>query len=218
MTFEQLSRLRGGVYRLLGAGFSYPTSEMISAAGGATGVLADMGLFDFSFAPDLAAAADQLSSSELGELSIAYVALFEAGVTGAVCSPYESAFRSDPRTGGVASLHSQLKRSILRFGLKLEAGSSDAVDHVATEMHVMTMLCRREAEMRAEGKPTETVLAHQGEFLDHHVLAWVPSLAERVHQIDRHSAYTALGAATRSFLAHEKQLVPLLAESDDLES
>lgn len=213
MNPEQLSRLRGGVYRLLGAGFSYPTPDMILAAGGTTGVLADIGLFDFSFAPDLATAADEFSRSDLEEISIAYVALFEAGVTGAVCSPYESAFRSDPRTGGVANLHSQLKRIIMRFGLKLDPGSSDAVDHVATEMHVMTMLCRRETEVRAGGRAIETVLAQQSEFLNRHVLAWVPSLAAKVHQIDHHPAYTALASATRSFLAHEKQLLPLLAGS-----
>jgi nitrate reductase assembly molybdenum cofactor insertion protein NarJ len=102
VTLERLSRLRQGVYRFFGAGFSYPTTEMVSAAGAALPVFEELGVFDYAFAPDVAEAANALASADLDELSVAYVALFEAGVAGAACPPHESAHRSNARTGEVA--------------------------------------------------------------------------------------------------------------------
>lgn len=212
MTLEQMSRLRGGVYRLLGAGFSYPTLEMISVAGGAMTVFEDLDLFDFAFAPQLASAVDELSRAELEGLAVAHVALFEVGVGGAACPPYESAHRSNPRTGEVADLQSELKRSILRYGLKVDDRSPGLIDHVATEMHVMTMLCRRETELRAGGEPVGRTISQQEEFLTSHLLAWVPSFANDVIGIDRHRTYTALAEALRAFLVHERQILPLLVD------
>lgn len=174
-------------------------------------IFEDLGIFDFAFAADVAIAAEELSGADIEELSVAYVALFEAGVAGAACPPYESAYRSDPRTGQVAHLQSDLKRSILRYGLRIHDGSQDLVDHVATEMHVMAMLCRREAEVHATDRPADRAASHQEEFLNNHLFLWVPAFARRVGQIDRHRAYTALAVATRAFLAHERQMLPLLA-------
>jgi TorA maturation chaperone TorD len=210
VSLEQLSRLRQGVYRLLGAGFSYPTTETVEAAGGAIAVLEELGLFDYAFAVDLAEATSSLAAAELTELEVAFVALFEAGVAGAACPPHESAYRSNARTGEVAGLRSELKRTILRFGLDLDDDSQDMVDHVATEMFVMAMLCRRESELHASTRPFGRVMSSQSEFLNDHILLWVPQFAGMVQARRPNPTYEALAAAIRSFLIHENQIVPLL--------
>lgn len=208
---EGLSRLRQGVYRLFGAGFSYPTTEMLSAAGAASSIFEELGMFDYAFAPDVAEAANAMAVADLDELSVDYVALFEAGVAGAACPPHESAHRADARTGEVAGLQSELKRTILRFGLRLENSSQDMVDHIATEMHVMAMLCNAEAVSHAEEAPFARVASHQLEFLNDHLLQWVPGFADLVQAKRRNSAYTALAGGVNSFLMHERQILPLLA-------
>ena len=210
MTLESLSRLRQGVYRLLGAGFTYPTTEMLSAAGAALPIFDELKVFDYAFAPDVAQAAVALAASELDDLGVAYVSLFEAGVGGVACSPHESAHRSNARTGEVPALQSELKRAILSFGLRLDDSSNDMVDHVATELHVMTMLCRREAELHSTSASFGRVVSGQLEFLNSHMLQWVPGFARLVQAKQRHPAYTALAGAVSAFLAHERQLVPML--------
>ncbi len=210
MTPDRLSRLRQGVYRVAGAGFAHPDTELITAADDVMGVLEELGVFDFAFAPDLAMAAAEFARADPDEISAAYVALFEAGVAGAACPPHESAYRTDPRTGEVAVLMSDLKRAILRYGLAVDADAADMIDHVSAELGVMAALARRQGDLHEAGKPVRQVIANQFEFLSEHLLSWVPRFTEAVGSRERHPAYTALGVATSSFLSQERQLLALL--------
>jgi DMSO reductase family type II enzyme chaperone len=210
VTLESLSRLRQGVYRLFGAGFTYPTTEMLSAAGSALPIFDELSVFDYAFAPDVANAAAALADADLDDMGVAYVSLFEAGVGGVACSPHESAHRSDARTGEVPVLQAELKRTVLRYGLRLADSSEDMVDHVATELHVMAMLCHRQTQLHTASAPVGRVVSSQLEFLNSHLLQWVPGFARLVQAKQRHPAYTALAEAVGAFLVHERQLVPLL--------
>jgi len=74
----------------------------------------------------------------------------------------------------------------------------------------MTMLCRREAELHSISASFGRVVSSQLEFLNSHMLQWVPGFARLVLAKQRHPAYTALAGAVSAFLAHERQLVPML--------
>ncbi len=213
MSLENLSRLRQGVYRLAGAGFSHPTGELIAAAGGTLAVLEELGLFDYSFAPAVTEAVEALAVADADEVAVAYVALFDAGVAGAACPPHESAHLGNSRTGEVAEIQSDLKRSYLRYGLRTAVGSADMVDHVSTEMHVMAMLCAHEASRHGSNRPSDRAVRNQSEFLTGHVLRWVPRFTAKVRSTDRHAVYSALAGGLHAFLAHERQLLPLLVEA-----
>lgn len=210
MNLDQTARLRQGVYRFLSLGFSYPSRELIETASGALPALDDRGLFEFSYALDLAEAIDAAASARLEELEVAYIALFEAGVGSIACSPHESTYLADPRLGQVAEIQSEIRRTYLRFGLSLEGVSPDMVDHITVQLDVMALLCRREAEAwtRDPGRP----MRHQWELLDGHLLRWAPAFSERVVATGRHSAYTSLGRALDAFLRHERQWVPRVLE------
>lgn len=211
------TRLRQGVYRLLGAGVSRPTPDLLATATAAPSLFDEMGLFDFSYAGDLVDACEALGGADLEALSIAYATMFETGVAGAAGPPHESAFRADPRTGQVAAIVAELKRTVLRFGLQLEDAGGDMVDHIGTELEVMALLCGRETRRRAASQPVDRVLAQQREFLEEHVLAWAPAYAQRVIDSRGHVAYTAVASALVSFLADERQLVPsLLATAESV--
>ena len=213
MSLEDLSRLRQGVYRLAGAGFSSPNDEMMVGVGGAIPVLDALGLFDYAFAPAITEAVEALTASDTDSLGVAYVALFDAGVGGAVCSPYESAHLGDSRTGEVAQIQANLKRTYLRYGLRVEERSAGLIDHVATEMNVMAALCELGVERVSSGRSFDRVALAQLEFLSDHLLKWVPRFTAKVQAADRHRFYTALAEAVHSFLEHERQLVPLMVDA-----
>ncbi len=210
MNLEQAARLRQGVYRLLSLGFGYPKPSLIEAASGALAVLDDQGLFEFSFALDVAEAAGSIASTGVEELEVAYIAVFEAGVGALACSPYESSYRAAPDRGGVAEIQSELRRAYLRFGLSVKEVSPDMIDHIATELDVMALLCSREAEAWSDD-PGRTI-RHERELLEEHLLRWAPDLAGRVKAAGHHPAYTSLAGALDAFLGQERQWVPRVSE------
>ncbi len=212
MTIESLSRLRQGIYRFVGAGFSHPTPDLIAAAGGTMELFDTLDIFDYSFAPDIADAISEVAQADLAELSVAFVAIFEAGVGGVSCPPFETAYVGNPRTGDVATLQSDLKRAYLRFGLNPKSVSSGEVDHISTELHVMARLCALTADGDSTDRSAGRVLAYQSEFLDMHLLVWAPEFVAKVASVDRHPVYTSLSRGLASFLAHERQLVPRLVD------
>lgn len=216
MNPEDLSRLRQGVYRLLGAGVSRPTTALLETAATAPALFDEMGVFEFSYAAELLDACQALGDADLERLSIAYATMFETGVAGAACTPHESAFRADARTGEVAAVVAELKRTVLRFGLQLADAQGDMVDHIGTELEIMASLCRREAEHRSQDRSVGRVLAHQREFLEGHLLAWAPAFAQRVIESQSHAAYSAVASALVAFLADEQQLVPFLLVTEEI--
>lgn len=210
MNLDQAARLRQGIYRLFALGFSYPNPELIETASGALAALDDQGLFEFSFALDVAEAIDTVASAKLEELEVSYIALFEAGVGGAACSPHESAHRADPRLGEVAEIQSEIRRTYLRLGLSVEGMSPDMVDHITVELDVMALLCQREAE--AWTRDPGRAIRHQLELLEDHLLRWAPDFAARLVSASHHPAYTSLAVALDAFLGHDRQWVPRLLE------
>lgn len=211
MNLANVSRLRQGVYRLAGAGFAYPSDELIAAAAGTVKVLEPLGLFEFSFGPAVATAVETLAVADMDTLTAAYVSLFEAGVGGAACPAQESGHLGDARTGDVAKLQAELRQTYSSYGLTV--GGVAAVDHISTEMHVMALLCAQEAECHISGRPFAEVVNNQANFLTAHVLRWVPGFATMVESAQRHPAYSALSAATRAFIIHERQLIPMLLDT-----
>jgi TorA maturation chaperone TorD len=144
---------------------------------------------------------------------VAYVTLFEAGVGGAVCSPYESAHLGDSRTGEVAQIQADLKRTYLRYGLRVDEGSAGMIDHVATEMNVMAALCDLAADRASADRTFDRIALNQLEFLSDHLLKWVPQFTAKIQAANRHRFYTALAEAVHSFLEHERQLLPLMVDA-----
>lgn len=210
MNAQELAGLRRALYQLLAVGFSHPDERLVGAALGSMVALDDLGLFAHAYATDVADLLTVLHTSTLDDLSVAYIAMFEAGVAGSVCPPHESDHRSNSRTGDVAELRSDLHRAVARYGLTIDPVSGELADHICNEMAVMGALVDMEATRRLRNRPVRPVMADQQEFLSEHLLVWVPDFASDVERCAGHPFYAALAKATRSFLAEERQLVPLL--------
>jgi len=210
VTLEQTSRLRQGVYRLLGAGFASPAEEVHDAAVEALDIFDALGLYDFSFALDVADAVTALAGSRPVDLEAAHVALFATGVHGVLCSPHESTHLGNPRMGDVARIRSELRLVYDRYGLPVDDGEPDMVDHVATELRAMSLLCGSEADHRAAGRPIVEPVARQTEFASSHLFCWVPSFASQVIEAREHSVYSSLASGLVSLLDHERQWLAVL--------
>lgn len=210
-----LARLRQGVYHLLGAGFSTPTADTIGYTTASIPVLADFGLFDFAFSLSLVGYTEQVAGADPDQLLAAYMALFEVGVGGASCPPTESAWLANPHTGDVAIIHSDLRRTYLRYGLKPAGGLKDTVDHVTVELDVMSSLCDNEVVALEAGRPIDRPRRNQLEFLGAHLIRWIPEFAQAVVRTDRHPTFTALASATHAYLVHDIELLAILDAGDD---
>ena len=218
MSLERLGRLREGVYRLTGAGFSYPTADLLDAAAATVPALTDLGLYDYAFALPVADAAAALADSELRDLETAHAALFEAGVGGAACSPHFTAYVADPGSGDVARVQAELRAAYRRFGIGDAIADGDMVDHVAIEMEVMARLCADEVRRRVDDDQPSIALSRQAEFISQYLAPWVPTFARRVTEVDGHRAYTSLAMAAHAIVEHERELIPLLLSTVGSES
>ena len=210
MNRDNLARLRQGVYHLLGAGFSTPTADTIGHTIASIPVLADLGLFDFAFSIPLVGYAEQVALADRNQLTAAYMALFEVGVGGASCPPTESAWLANPNKGDVAVIHSELRRTYSRLGLKPSGPRRDTIDHATVELDVMSSLCADEVCPSEAGRPIDRLRLHQRQFLQEHLNRWVPRFAQAVVRSDRHPAYTALARATHAYLLHDVELLIML--------
>ncbi|MEX2252068.1 MAG: molecular chaperone TorD family protein [Acidimicrobiia bacterium] len=215
MNPDNLARLRQGVYRLLGAGLAPPSADTIGHTIASIPVLEDLGLFDFAFSTPLVDYTEQLAAADLDQLVAAYMALFEVGVGGASCPPTESAWLANPHTGNVAVIHSDLRRTYLRYGLRPAGPLKDTIDHATVELDVMSSLCESEAVSLGAGRPIERARRNQREFLNVHLGRWIPGFARAVERTDRHPAYTALARSTHAYLVHDVELLAILGAGDD---
>lgn len=78
-------------------------------------------------------------------------------------------------------------------------------DHVSFELDYMAVLCRRTAREleRDDADAVLAYLAKQQEFLERHVLRWIPNLCDDVIRRARTSFYRDLAEMTKAFIGEE---------------
>ena len=93
-------------------------------------------------------------------------------------------------------------------------------DHIALELEYMAIMARRALEASDEGNDAHCalLLMKQHHFLDDHLCAWVPLLAEDMLKFAKTDFYRALAYLTRGFVAEDRAfLEEVLAEELDAE-
>ncbi|RZN60639.1 molecular chaperone [Methanonatronarchaeum sp. AMET6-2] len=129
------------------------------------------------------------------ELDSEFTSLFLGPVEKEVI-PYESYYVD-------GELRSDSLLEVKRFLRQIEYGKTDnfskTEDHVAFEFDVMRHLCER-----VLGGEEEAVL-HQREFLEDHILVWVPDMCSDLVESDESEFYEAVGLITDGFLSFERE-------------
>ena len=97
--------------------------------------------------------------------------------------PFETVFLTeDGLLGGAVS--ESVARSYYEAGFQPD--DSEAVDHIGNELGLMAFLCNEEADARDNEvvQAIQHLTQLQRQFLDNHLLCWLPSLVLAIHQQD----------------------------------
>jgi len=109
-------------------------------------------------------------------------------------SPYESSYTNTP-TG---RLRSDVGESYKQAGFSISEGFGEAKDHIAVELNFMHKLAGEKLD-DAE-KDTDRQFALQKEFLNTHLLPWVPDFCTKVDERARTDFYRGLARFLRGFI------------------
>jgi putative dimethyl sulfoxide reductase chaperone len=150
-------------------------------------------------------------------LSVEYTRLFR-GISAGLGPPppYESLYRGDRLMGQFAEA---VRRHYSAAGFGDLVPPTTLPDHLGTELQFLALLSLREAEAEAEGaaavNKAQALAERQIEFLDEHLLVWLPGYAERLDREAREPFYPAAGRlALRFALDVRSELARLEGERD----
>jgi len=142
------------------------------------------------------------------ELAADFAALF-LGLSAHPVAPYESVYTSeekllmqDARDAVVREYQSE---SLLPS--KIQGADSVPEDHISFELEYMAALCQKPCSCsQSDGTCGGAyILKKQLNFLEEHLLKWVPKLCDDVFQRARTSFYQSVAAMTKDFLKEEKE-------------
>ena len=143
---------------------------------------------------------DSCGENALEELAVDYANLFLAAgsADGAAAIPCESVYTS-PKRIFMQDAWEDVSRRYAGKGLGRDGAVNDLhEDHLALELEFMTWLVEH-------GSPEE-----QADFLNTHLLDWVPAFAADIEKYARWDFYKAVGRITAAFLALEGEFLSTL--------
>jgi len=206
---------RGRTYWLLARGFAEAPSraffgELIAslgpvntaeALGGETANLADA---------VQAALGEDVASDEL---AIEFTRLF-GGISESYGSvpPFESVVRTG-HWGGDCVL--AVTSSYADADIVPPLPEASPVDHLAAELRFLAIACQREAEAWEEGNIRSAMdcVAREREFLDQHVLCWVPKYCQSTERVAATPFYKALLTLTPRACLLDREDIDAIQES-----
>lgn len=156
-----------------------------------------------------------LWENSLFELSVDYVRAFIGhGVNGhAAAYPYESAYRSEKHL-----LMQDARDEVLAVyrasGFDTGKDWKEGEDHAAAELEFMQALAARAAE-QARDHDEEALLSTlrtQANFMDDHILLWMPTFAHEVTEFAQTDFYRGFADLTAGYLQEDRSLLKGLLE------
>jgi TorA maturation chaperone TorD len=153
---------------------------------------------------------DLLKNQNINDLRADYNNLFVGpGKMGA--APYESVYRSEKEL--VFQEHTiQVRRAYRKEGYLPENLYREPDDHIGLELDFMHKMSDRSLKLGRKGELTKarkTLLA-QKQFLDQHMLAWVPEFSAKIANKARTDFYRGFGKVLLAYLKSDKELVSKL--------
>lgn len=214
---QEIAAFRESLYRFFSDCLLRPPANHIAAAWQdpewREGLLRLLDLPSADFAPSLDLADSQALAAEHARLFL---------VPATQTCPFESYHRagemapgkplSGPLLAGAAAAVRQVYRS---WRLRPEAETEEVPDHAATELRFMAMLIAMERQQRAAGDhdALHRALRAQAEFLDAHIMAWVPTWTAIVQARAHLPFYRSLLQLLARFLEVDRGTLGVLVEA-----
>lgn len=217
--------VRSRLYRLLALGLRYPSAQFFDAwrdgrfvgeIRDAAGALPHMSGISNGVWGTLSEMRMDMGTTSLRDLETGYAQTFDVGAPEPPCPPYEGVHRKGvERTVILLEVSGFYKH--FGLGMNPDEGKRDLPDHLCAELEFLHFLTFKEAQARDQAEEvTEAgqagellggyILA-QKDFLERHLLTWVPQFAEKVGQATPVPLYGALVRIAAEFVRRERDLV-----------
>ncbi len=147
----------------------------------------------------------------LTDLAVDYAKIFLGAGIFKDCDaayPYESVYTSPGRLI-MQEARDQVLAAYRAKGLDKDAALNFPEDHIALELEFMAFLCRETQHALAarDWPEVSTGLKEQKDFLEQHLLNWVPAFCADVLKLANTDFYRAVAGMTNGFLAMEKAIL-----------
>lgn len=205
--------MRSRLYKLFAIGFRYPTAESFGAFTSGEYLSAIWDCIDA--VPHLSVPdADRrkirqriratLRNVTLLDHEVGYNSTFETGTPEPPCPLYEGVFRKEENR---AYLMIEVSEFYKHFGLKVcdEEGKREMPDHLCGELEFMHFLTFKEAQARHAGDAfhLQGYLHAQKDFMERHLLTWIPELAAKLKKTSALRFYAHLSSLLERCLMAE---------------
>ena len=214
--------IRSNVYKLLSRGFRYPTPEVFETFRNGeflAELLANITALTYKknpveYAPQIEVVQDYLAGVTFNDFEVGFIQTFDTGAPLPPSPPYEGFYRGEPRTAVLLAV-SEFYR---HFGLVMsrEEGKREHPDHLCAELEFLHFLTFKEAQAIKDENP-ELLKGYrlaQKDFLELHLIQWVPKFRDRLQGSARFPFYTELARITSVFLAQDMELVTINLEEE----
>jgi len=144
----------------------------------------------------------------LENLAVEYAYLFLG--PGKHISPHESVHhqKEGVQSGQLwGELTAEVKRIIESAGLEYKSEFTGMPDHISIELEFMQHVVQREMQAwKADDDKTALLcLKNEKEFVDQHLIPWIPDFCEKVIEASEMPFYREMARLTRSFIEFETQ-------------
>ena len=147
--------------------------------------------FDFNVSETI----DNYIKYDHDELRLRYSGLFEVGDDGPPVPIREDLFLTQP-----AKLREDLVRFYDYFGYQLDEEFQWQMDHLSIQLEFMHFLAMGEFE---ELQDKLSYQLGQLDFIQKHLLNWVPQLAEKLSVLSKGEIYSKISIELKTFLEHD---------------
>lgn len=205
--------VQSNTYRLLAYGFKYPTRAAFDRFRNGDYMSELMGhiasqphLADL--AREVAGAADKIEEDLQGvafeDFETTYVSTFDVGFPEPPCPPYEGLYSDTaPRTEVMLEVGS----FYTHFGLAMsqDEGKRELPDYLCAELEFLHFLKFKEAQARQTGNQelVNGYLLAQKDFLERHMVGWLPRFSDRVQSVAELAFYPDLARILVRFVNGE---------------
>ena len=217
MTETDSAAVRSRLYKLFALVFRYPTPGVYEEL--RSGKFPDEVCVHIASLPHLETLENEcrkmerevrkdLESVPFPEYETRFVQTFEVGAPAPPCAPYEGEYREGEARTAIMLEVSEFYR---HFGLNMsqEEGKRELPDHLCAELEFLHFLTFKEAQAREEGNGEllQGYLLAQKDFLERHLVKWIPTFSEKLQKQADVPFYHELAAVTSQFVNAELSLV-----------
>jgi len=182
---------RASMYGMMALGFTYPDTGLHEYWRGG-GFVKDLGIAVDKAAPEILEKFQTTIASSLKmtvnyeEFEALYLSAFETDLPKRSVSLYEGSY---VRGGGKSDLLLELKDFYGNFGLEVSEELHELEDRITAELEFMQFLTLKQCQEGIDKKP---YIMAQHDFLERHLVPWMPHLRKEVRRRDIGTFYIGL--------------------------